>query len=104
MALKKNNLKASRTKVAISWTLDQHSIRGDKIEMLETLKTKLRDYVGDVETYIDPNSDLFVSDKTVVVVACSKFDADNIEKHSDDSTLILVKANPLCEMVINSIN
>ena len=104
LALKKNNLKASRTKVAISWTLDQHSIRGDKIEMLETLKTKLRDYVGDVETYIDPNSDLFVSDKTVVVVACSKFDADNIEKHSDDSTLILVKANPLCEMVINSIN
>jgi len=37
--LKKNDLKASRTKIAISWTLDQHEMRGDKIEMLQTLTT-----------------------------------------------------------------
>lgn len=95
--LKKNDLKASRTKIAISWTLDQHEMRGDKIEMLHNLTSRLRDYIGDVEAYDDPNFDLFHSDKTTIIVACSKLDYDNIEKNKKDSDLILVKANPLCE-------
>ncbi|MCH7941233.1 MAG: hypothetical protein IH842_04655, partial [Thaumarchaeota archaeon] len=33
--LKKNDLKASRTKIALSWNLDQHEMRGDKIEILQ---------------------------------------------------------------------
>ena len=56
--LKKNDLKASRTKIALSWSLDQHEMRGDKIEMLQSLIIKLRDYIGDVEAYEDPNLDL----------------------------------------------
>ncbi|NQV40282.1 MAG: hypothetical protein HQ505_07080 [Nitrosopumilus sp.] len=102
--LKKNDLKASRTKIALSWTLDQHVMRGDKIEMLQNLTSRLRDYIGDVEAYEDPNFDLFHSDKTTIVVACSKFDFDNIEKNKHDSNLIIVKANPLCETINNSIN
>ena len=39
--LKKNDLKASRTKIALSWTLDQHEMRGDKIEMLQNLTSRL---------------------------------------------------------------
>ena len=102
--LKKNDLKASRTKIALSWTLDQHVMRGDKIEMLQNLTSRLRDYIGDVEAYEDPNFDLFHSDKTTIVVTCSKFDFDNIEKNKQDSNLIIVKANPLCETINNSIN
>jgi hypothetical protein len=102
--LKKNDLKASRTKIALSWTLDQHAMRGDKIEMLQNLTSRLRDYIGDVEAYEDPNFDLFHSDKTTIVVACSKSDFDNIEKTKQDSDLIIVKANPLCETINNSIN
>ena len=97
--LKKNDLKASRTKIAISWTLDQHSMRGDKIEMLQNLTSRLRDYIGDVEAYEDPHLDLFHSDKTTIVVACSKSDFENIEKNKKDSNLIIVKANPLCETI-----
>ncbi|MBA4448027.1 MAG: hypothetical protein H2B07_03960, partial [Nitrosopumilaceae archaeon] len=97
--LKKNDLKASRTKIALSWTLDQHSMRGDKIEMLQNLTSRLRDYIGDVEAYEDPNFDLFHSDKTTIVVACSKSDFTNIEKTKQDSDLIIVKANPLCETI-----
>ncbi len=97
--LKKNDLKASKTKIALSWTLDQHSMRGDKIEMLDNLTSKLRDYIGDVEAYEDPNFDLFHSDKTTIVVACSKPDFDHIEKTKQDSNLIIVKANPLCEVI-----
>ena len=95
--LKKNDLKASRTKIALSWTLDQHAMRGDKIEMLQILISKLRDYIGDVEAYEDPDFNLFHSDKTTIIVACSQSDFDNIEKTKKDSNLIIVKANPLCE-------
>ena len=97
--LKKNDLKASRTKIALSWTLDQHTMRGDKIEMLQNLTSKLRDYIGDVEAYEDPNFDLFHSDKTTIVVACSKSDYENLKKTEKNSDLIIVKANPLCETI-----
>ncbi len=97
--LKKNDLKASRTKIAISWTLDQHAMRGDKMEMLQNLTSRLRDYIGDVEAYEDPHLDIFHSDKTTIVVACSKSDYENIEKNKKDSNLIIVKANPLCETI-----
>ena len=97
--LKKNDLKASRTKIAISWTLDQHAMRGDKIEMLKNLTSRLRDYIGDVEAYENPHLDLFHSDKTTIVIACSKLDFENIEKNKKDSNLIIVKANPLCETI-----
>ena len=70
--LKKNDLKASRTKIALSWTLDQHEMRGDKIEMLHNLTSKLRDYIGDVEAYADPNFDLFHSDKTTLLLHAQK--------------------------------
>ncbi|MDH5657908.1 MAG: hypothetical protein OEY17_00985 [Nitrosopumilus sp.] len=102
--LKKNDLKASRTKIALSWSLDQHAMRGDKIEMLQNLTSRLRDYIGDVEAYEDPNFDLFHSDKTTIIVTCSKSDFDNIEKTKQDSDLIIIKANPLCETINNSIN
>ena len=95
--LKKNDLKASRTKIALSWTLDQHAMRGDKIEMLQNLTSRLRDYIGDVEAYEDPDFNLFHSDKTTIIVACSQSDFDNIEKTKKDSNLIIVKANPICE-------
>jgi len=97
--LKKNDLKASRTKIALSWTLDQHEMRGDKIEMLQTLTSRLRDYIGDVEAFEDPNFDLFHSEKTTIVVACSKTDFENIQKTKQGSDLIIVKANPLCEII-----
>ena len=98
--LKKNDLKSLvELKIALSWTLDQHSMRGDKIEMLQNLTSRLRDYIGDVEAYEDPNFDLFHSDKTTIVKACSKSDFTNIEKTKQDSDLIIVKANPLCETI-----
>jgi hypothetical protein len=97
--LKKNDLKASRTKIALSWTLDQHEMRGDKIEMLQNLTSRLRDYIGDVEAYQHPNFDLFHSDKTTIIVACSKIDFENIEKNKHDTNIIVIKANPLCENI-----
>ena len=97
--LKKNDLKASRTKIVLAWNLDQHEMRGDKIELLQNLILRLRDYIGDVESFNTPNFDLFHSDKTTLVVACSKSDYESVEKSKKDSDLILIKANPLCDLI-----
>ncbi len=97
--LKKNDLKASRTKIVLSWNLDQHEMRGDKIELLQTLISRLRDYIGDVESINTPNFDLFHSDKTTLVVACSKSDYESVVKNKKDLDLLLIKANPLCDLI-----
>lgn len=95
--LKKNDLKASRTKIALAWSLDQHQMRGDKMEMLQNLITKLKDYIGDVEALESPNIDLFHNDKTTILIVCSKADYENLKK-KPDTDLIIIKANPLCEI------
>ena len=97
ITLKKNELKASKTKIVLFWTLDPNEMRGDKIEMLNTLASKLRDYIGDVETSTG-SVDLFHNDKTTIVVACSSFDYKEIEESQKDEDIFVIKANPLCEI------
>ncbi|MEM2760237.1 MAG: hypothetical protein QXU32_07985 [Nitrososphaerales archaeon] len=96
--LKRNDLKASRTRVIISWTIDANEIRGDKLDLLTTLEQKLKDYIGDVERHQGSTFDIYQMDKTTIVIACSKYDYETITK-SAHSDMILVKANPLCEVV-----
>ncbi|AIC14973.1 hypothetical protein NVIE_007590 [Nitrososphaera viennensis EN76] len=99
--LKKRDLKASRTKVAIAWTLDPHEMRGDKIDLLSSLETKVRDYIGDVERHQGPTFDLYHTDKTTVVITCSKVDYDKVvSKNRQSDDFIVIKANPLCETLL----
>lgn len=97
--LKKNELKASRTRVALVWTQDSYEMRGDKIEMLNSLVVKLRDYIGDVEIHQGSNFDFFHSDKTTIVVACSKSDYEKISKNVKGNDIIIIKTNPICEIL-----
>jgi len=97
--LKKNELKASRTRVALVWSQDAYEMRGDKVDMLNSLVIKLRDYIGDVEIHQSPTFDLFHSDKTTIVVACSKPDYEKISKTGKGTDLITIKTNPLCEIL-----
>jgi hypothetical protein len=98
--LKKRDLKASRTKVAIAWTLDPHEMRGDKIDLLSALETKVKDYIGDVERHQGPTFDLYHTDKTTVVITCSKGDFEKVaSKNRQSDDFIVIKANPLCETV-----
>jgi hypothetical protein len=97
--LKFREIKASRTKVSIFWTIDNHEIRGDKTIIRELLESKLRDYIAeveieDVESYI-PNS------TNNIIIACSSADykkiIDKMEKNINhrhpNYKLILVAAN-----------
>lgn len=97
--LKKNELKASRTRVAIVWTLDSNEMRGDKLDLLAMLESKLKDYISDVERHQGDTFDLYHSDKTTITIACSKHDYEAITKSGPKSDVILLKANPLCEVV-----
>jgi len=97
--LKKNELKASRIRVALVWSQDAYEMRGDKVDMLNSLVIKLRDYIGDVEIHQSPTFDLFHSDKTTIVVACSKSDYEKISKTGKGTDLITIKTNPLCEIL-----
>jgi hypothetical protein len=76
--LKKRDLKASRTKVSIAWTLDPNEMRGDKIELLSLLETKLKDYIGDVESQQSADFNPYPTDKTMIVVACTRNDTMRI--------------------------
>jgi len=97
VTLKKNDLKASKTKIVLSWTLDANEMRGDKIEMLNIITSKLRDYIGDVETSTG-SVDLFHHDKVTIVVACSSSDYKEIKQNQKDEDVFVIKANPLCEI------
>ena len=103
--LRKRELKASRTRVAIAWTLDPNEMRGDKIELLSSLESRLKDYIGDVERQQGVAFDLYPSDKTMIVVACSKYDfAKVISKSKQNSDFILMKANPACETAVDKVS
>ena len=97
LTLKKNDLKAAKTKVVLSWTLDANEMRGDKIEILNTIASKLHDYIGDIETSAG-TADLFHHDKTTIVIACSSFDYNKIKESQKDEDIFVIKANPLCEI------
>ena len=73
-------------------------MKGDKIETLQTLQTKLQDYINDVECVETP-LDYFQNEKTTIVVVCSKSDYQYVQKNRKDNEIIIIKANPLCELI-----
>ena len=97
LVLKKNELKASRTKILLLWSLDTYEMKGEKHEKLDELETKLKDYIGDVES-IRSVSEIFTNDKTIIIVACSQSDYNSITKYNKDNEFIIIKANPICEV------
>ena len=92
--LKKYELKASKTKAIISWTFDPNEMRGDRLEIISRLESRLKDYVGDVERH-DSIFDFYSSEKKLIVVSCSKIDFERINKNNPNSEIIIVKATPL---------
>ena len=92
--LKKYELKASKTKVIISWTFDPNEMRGDRLEIISRLESRLKDYVGDVERQ-DSMFDFYSSEKKLIVVSCSKTDFQRLTKNNPNSEIIILKATPL---------
>ena len=97
--LKLREIKASRTKVTIFWTIDNHEIRGDKTIIRELLESKLRDYIAEVE--IEDIESYIPNPTNNIIIACSNSDfkriVDRIEKNINhrhpNYKLVIVAAN-----------
>jgi hypothetical protein len=97
--LKIREIKASRTKVTILWTIDNYEIRGDKTIIRELLESKLRDYIGEVE--IQDSNNYIPNSLNNIIIACSNSDYEriinkmnsNINQHHPNYKIIVIAAN-----------
>ena len=78
--LREMQLKASRTKVLVAWTVDRFEMRADRMRTAEGLVERLRDYVTDVRhAQADTVEEVTDPFKHNVVIACSEKDRDWIK-------------------------
>lgn len=93
--LKEREIKASRTKITIFWTIDNNEIRGDKSIIRELLRLKLIDYIAEVE--IQDIENFLPNMLTNIIIACSLEDYKKIILRIDKShhthKIILISAN-----------
>jgi hypothetical protein len=78
--LREMQLKASRTKVLVAWTVDRFEMRADRMRTAEGLVERLRDYVTDVrQVQADSGEEVTDPFKHNVVIACSVRDREWIK-------------------------
>jgi len=99
--LKEKQLKASRTKISLLWNLDRYEMRGERLQVAESIQQRLRDYVTDVEVVSRPRgrggAELLDPLKHNVVIVCSKDDWDVMkaakkEQRSAETTVLSATA------------
>jgi hypothetical protein len=99
--LKEKELKASKTKINLLWSLDKYEMRGERQQVAENIQQRLRDYVTDVN--IIPGSELMGGSEVVdplkhnVLIACSKEDqeaAKQTMKGHRSIEMTLISATP----------
>ena len=77
--------------------IDELGTLTDKIEILNSITAKLRDYIGDVDTS-EGLVNSFHSDKKTIIISCSMNDYTKIVSDKKSEDLIIIKANPLFEI------
>jgi hypothetical protein len=101
--LKRNDIRASRTRILITWSIDSNSMRNDRMITLTSLASKLRDYIGEVNRYDNStNISIYHDEKTLLILTCSRLDHERVmSRYSKEGrdNVIIIKANPMCEVV-----
>ena len=99
--LKEKQLKASRTKIGLLWTLDRYEMRGERLQVAESIQQRLRDYVTDVDVIsgsrLRGGSELLDPLKHNVVIVCSKEDQEALKqarKGQRNIEMTLISATP----------
>jgi len=96
--LKEKQLKASRTKISLMWNLDKYEMRGERLQVAESIQQRLKDYVTDVDVVSRSKgrggAELLDPLKHNVVIVCSKEDWDLMkqakrEQRSVETTVLL---------------
>jgi hypothetical protein len=95
--LKEKQLKASRTKISLLWNLDKYEMRGERMQVAESIQQRLRDYVTDVDVVSRQRgrggAELLDPLKHNVVIVCSKDDWETMklakkERRSVETTVL----------------
>jgi len=99
--LKEKELKASRTKIDLVWTLDRYEMRGERQQVADSIQQRLRDYVTDVNVIsgseLKGGTEVLDPLKHNVLIACSKEDheaAKQAKKGHRSVDMTLVSATP----------
>ena len=99
--LKEKELKASRTKIDLVWSLDKYEMRGERQQVAESIQQKLRDYVTDVNVVsgseLRGGSEVLDPMKHNILIACSEDDqeaAKLAKKGHRSIEMTLVSATP----------
>lgn len=90
--IRENGLKISRTEIALAWSLDRYGMRSDKLNIFTNLKDRLQSHTGTVGDYTRMRD--FYSNKTMLVVACSRADYNTIMADPDRTKMMVIKAVP----------
>jgi hypothetical protein len=97
-------LKASRTKVVIAWTIDKYEMKADRLRTAEGMVERMRDYVTDVEHAQSSPSDrggqVLSPYKHNIVIVCSAEDYEwirGLKKTNRGIELSILKATPSLE-------
>ncbi|HYC26899.1 MAG TPA: hypothetical protein VEB67_02610 [Nitrososphaerales archaeon] len=98
--LKEKQLKASRTKIGLLWTLDRYEMRGERLQVADGIQQRLRDYVTDVDVISADKrggSELLDPLKHNVLIVCSKEDQESLKaakKGQRNVEMTLISATP----------
>ena len=99
--LKEKQLKASRTKISLLWSLDRYEMRGERLQVAESIQQRLRDYVTDVDivsgSKVRAGPEVIDPLKHNVVIVCSKEDQDSfkaMKKGLGNAEATLISATP----------
>jgi hypothetical protein len=97
--LKKRELRASKTRVLLAWDINTNSMRNDRSIVLSDLSNRLKDHIEEVGIYYH-TSGIYRDDKVVIILTCSRRDNERVlERYNGKEDIIIIKANPLCEVV-----
>jgi hypothetical protein len=97
--LRELQLKASKTRVVVAWTVDRYEMRADRFNTADKLEGRLKDYVTDVRhaQVSAGREEVMDSYKHNLAVVCSSRDLEwvkNIKASSRSTELSILRANP----------
>ncbi|MFN3622285.1 MAG: hypothetical protein ACK4TI_05275, partial [Nitrososphaerales archaeon] len=111
LLMKSLELKASKTKIILNWSVDKYEMRGDRLRIRQNMLERLRDYVGDVSFSSaapwDENNlnykikEILGDPKTKLIISGSQADYtalyEKIASERPVGEYIFIKANLPCE-------